>query len=94
MIPPVLSVAKVTAEVPDPLHTTSLDGWATCADGLTVMVKVFEGPEQILPSLLKLGVTIIVETTGEVPEFIAAKEEMFPVPLAGSPIEMLSFVQS
>jgi hypothetical protein len=57
------------------------------------MVKVFVGPEQILPPLRKLGVTTIVETTGEVPEFTAAKEEMFPVPFAGSPIDALSLVQ-
>jgi hypothetical protein len=59
-----------------------------------VRVKVFDGPEQILPPLLKLGVTIIVELTGEVPEFIAVKEEMTPVPFAGSPMDTLSFVQS
>jgi hypothetical protein len=43
--------------------------------------------------LLKLGVTTIVDTTGEVPEFTAVKEAMFPVPAAGSPIVVLLFVQ-
>lgn len=56
-------------------------------------VKVFDGPEQILVPLLKLGVTTIVDTTGEVPEFIAVKEEILPAPFAGSPMDTLSLVQ-
>jgi hypothetical protein len=51
--PPVLTVAKVTVVVFPPLHTTSLGGKLTSAVGLTVMVKVFIGPSQVLPPMLK-----------------------------------------
>jgi hypothetical protein len=92
-MPPVLFVAKAIVLVLDPLQTTSPDGWLTCAVGLTVMVKVFDDPEQILPPLLNPGVTLIVDVTGVVPEFTAVKELMSPVPVAGSPIEVLVLVQ-
>ena len=51
-------------------------------------------PEQVVPALVKRGVTIIVATTGLVPEFTAANDAIFPLPLAAKPIPGLSFVQS
>ena len=42
---------------------------------------------------VKVGVTVIVAVTGAVPVFTPTKEAMSPVPLAASPIEVLSLVQ-
>jgi hypothetical protein len=63
-------------------------------EGLTVIVKVFEVPVQLatgLPPVLT-GVTVMVATTFVVPLFTATKDGILPVPLAASPIEVLSFV--
>tara|TARA_R100000935_G_scaffold30179_1_gene50508 strand:- start:691 stop:930 length:240 start_codon:yes stop_codon:yes gene_type:complete len=61
--------------------------------GLTMIVKVLVDPEQLMLPLLKVGVTTIVAVTGLVPEFIAVKEGIFPVPVDANPIEGLVFVQ-
>ena len=53
------------------------------------MVKVIGTPGQ----LLALGVTVIVATTGVVPELVAVNDGILPVPLAASPIEGALFVQ-
>jgi hypothetical protein len=60
--------------------------------GFTVIVKVCCGPVQITVPFSKLGVTVIVAVTGEVPEFTALKE-IFPLPVAPKPIEGVSLVQ-
>tara|TARA_R100000935_G_scaffold42272_3_gene64085 strand:+ start:2717 stop:2974 length:258 start_codon:yes stop_codon:yes gene_type:complete len=60
--------------------------------GLTIIVKVFVDPEQLMLPLLKVGVTTIVAVTGLVPEFVAVKEGIFPVPEDANPIEGLVFV--
>ena len=39
------------------------------------------------------GVTVIVATTGVVPVLTALNGRIFPVPLAGRPMEGVSFVQ-
>lgn len=57
------------------------------------MVNDSGRPSLTVPPLLKCGVTSIVAVTGEVPEFIAGKDDIFPVPLAASPIEVLLLVQ-
>jgi hypothetical protein len=62
----------------------------TCADGLTVIVKVCGVPAQ--PS--KEGVTVTVAVTGDVPALTAVKEGILPVPLAASPIEVLLLVHA
>ena len=58
------------------------------------MEKVFEGPLQLVPPPVKVGVTVIVATTGAVPVLVAVNEAMFPVPDARSPIPGVSFVQA
>lgn len=40
-----------------------------------------------------LGVTVMVAVIGVVPVLVAIKEGTLPLPLAPSPIEVLSFVQ-
>lgn len=57
------------------------------------MVNVVAVPEQVEPPLVKVGVTVIVATTGAVPLFTAVNEAMSPVPLAASPIEGVLLVQ-
>ena len=56
------------------------------------MVNVSEGPAQSIPPWLRTGVTVIEAVTGEPPEFVTLNEDIFPVPLARSPIEGLLFV--
>jgi hypothetical protein len=50
------------------------------------MVKVFVGPSQVTPPLVKCGVTMIVATTGAVPLFIAVNDGILPVPVAANPM--------
>ena len=58
--------------------------------GLTVIEKL-----ALLPAMHpeRVGITDIVEITGEEPEFNAVKDAMFPEPLAAKPIAVLEFVQ-
>ena len=69
-------------------------GTFTCAVGFTVIVKVTDGPEQVTPPFVKVGVTVIVATCGVVPLFTAVNELIHPpaAPLAASPILVLSLV--
>jgi len=92
VVPPVLVVAKLTAAVPVLLQTTWLAGWVTCAVGLTVIVNDFEGPVQLLPLYVKVGVTTIVATTGAVPALVAVNDAILPVPVAGNPMPVAVFV--
>ena len=63
--------------------------------GFTVIVKVFDSPkhDEPPPELGNDGFTVIFETMAAFVEFVAVNEEIFPVPLAASPIAVLSFVQ-
>ena len=58
------------------------------------MVKVFDGPLQLVPPPVKVGVTVIVAITVVVPVLIAVNDAIFPVPDAKSPIPGVSFVQA
>ena len=60
---------------------------------MTVIVKVFAGPVQGTPPLVKVGVTVIVAVTGADPVLTAANTAILPDPLAPRPIVELSFVQ-
>ncbi len=64
----------------------------TCGVGLTAIVKLFDGPSQVTPPLLKCGVTMIVATTGAVPLFIAMNDGILPLPAAARPIDGRLFV--
>ncbi len=87
-------VPKITDVVGALLQTTWLVGWITSPVGLTVIVKVFDGPLQLVPPFVKVGVTVIVATTGAVPVFEAVNEAMLPVPEAARPMLVTSFVQA
>jgi hypothetical protein len=93
IVPPVAVDPKDTDVVVPPLHTTSLDTEFTVAVGFTVIVNVFAGPVQGTPPLVKVGVTVIVAVTGDVPVLTAANTAILPVPLAPKPIVVLLFVQ-
>jgi len=62
----------------------------TTGSGLTMILKVVTGPEQPF----RTADTPMFAIIG-VPEMLvgATKAEMFPIPLAGKPIDTLSFVQ-
>jgi hypothetical protein len=85
---------NVTAPVSTPLHTTWSTGLFTIGVGFTVIVKLCTGPEHVTAPNVYLGVTVIVATTGAAPAFNPANAAMFPVPVAKSPIEGVSFTQS
>ena len=87
MVPPVLSVVKLTAAVAAPAHLVWSAGSLTCPLGLTVIVNVWAVPGH--PS--NEGVTVIVAVTGAVPVFVAVKEGILPVPLAPRPMLVLLF---
>ena len=56
------------------------------------MIRKSSGePKQIKPFTLSCGVTVIVETCAELAVLVAVKELMFPFPLEGKPIRLLSF---
>ena len=58
------------------------------------MVKVFAGPLQLTPPLVKVGVTTMVATTGAIPVFTAVKLAMLPVPLAARPMLVVELDQA
>ena len=84
---------KVTGAVGAPAHTAWLAGWFTFGVGLTVMVKVIDGPTQLVPPLVKVGVTVIVATTGALVALIAVNDNISPVPAAAKPMEAVLLVQ-
>src|SRR5512133_1463006 len=58
-----------------------------------MIVNVLVGPAQLLPPLVKVGVTIIVPDKGAVPVLVAVNE-ISPVPLAARPIAVLLLVHA
>jgi hypothetical protein len=81
---------NVTPFVVSLLHTIWLAGsTARSGDGFTVIVNVLGVPVQVR----RVGVTVMVAVTGMIPVLTGKKERIFPVPLAGIPIEGLLFVQ-
>ena len=66
----------------------------TVGVGLTVMVKDWAVPVQLTEPFVKVGVTVIVATTGAVPVLVAVKDGMVGVfvPLAANPMEVVLFV--
>lgn len=57
------------------------------------MVKLTGVPVQSTPPLLKVGVTVMVATTGNGVAFLAVKAAIFPVPLTPNPICGVLLVQ-
>ncbi len=86
---PEMVPAKFTAAVIAPLQTVWSAGSETVGVGLTVIVKVWEGPVQPFAE----GETVIVATIIVVPVLVAVKAAMFPEPLAARPMLGWLFVQ-
>ena len=59
--------------------------------GLIVIVKVLEGPSQLRPLNVNVGVTVIVAVEGDVDVLVAIKFPELPVPVAAKPIVGLLF---
>jgi hypothetical protein len=94
IVPPVALLLKLMAAVDEPLHKTWLPTIFTVMAGCTVIVNVVAVPIQLTPLLVYVGVTVILATNGAVPLLVAVKAGIFPVPLAGSPMEGSVFTQS
>ena len=58
------------------------------------MVNVLLGPVHDTPSLVKVGVTVMVAITGAVPVFTATNDGILPLPLAARPIDVVLFVHA
>ena len=78
-----------TLLVDAPLHKTWFGGCVTDGDGFTVIVNVLDGPGQ--PPVD--GETVMFAIIETVPVLTGIIEGILPVPLAGNPIAVLSFVQ-
>ena len=66
----------------------------TVGIGFTVMVKVVGVPVQVTPALVNRGIAVMLAVTGAVVALVAVNDPILPVPLAASPIVVLSLVQS
>ena len=85
-------VAKFIAAIVLPLQIVLLVTVDTFAAGFTVIVKVIGVPLQLFV-FVNIGVTVIVATTGEFPEFVAVNEAILPDPEANNPIDVFELVQ-
>jgi hypothetical protein len=94
LLPPFPPLGLVNAMAVDgePLHSTWLAIAFTVAVGFTVMVNVVGIPAQLNP-FTKVGVTVMVATTGAVVVLIAMKVGKLPIPFAARPIDGALFVQ-
>ena len=90
--PPVLSVVK-SITTSSPLQTSMFGGASIVGVGFTVIVTVNGSPSHSSPLLVYVGVTVIVETSGEVPE-VPIKLGIFPDPEASNPVAVLLFTHS
>ena len=63
------------------------------AAGLTVIVKLIDGPVQTNPPLVKVGVTVIVPTMGVVVVLLGVKDGIFPLPDEAKPKLGVSLIQ-
>ena len=90
---PATAPVKLTGVVAWPAHTVWLAIAFTTAVGLTVMLNVEGIPTQVEVPFTNDGVTVISAITGAAPVLVAINGSMFPLPVAGIPIEVALFVQ-
>ncbi len=57
-----------------------------------VRVKLLGCPSQVAPAFITLGVTVMLAKMGVLEALIGVKAGIFPVPDAGKPMAILSFV--
>ena len=58
----------------------------TWDEGFTVIVNVWNGPAQVTVPPVKVGVIVIVATTGDVVVLMAVKEAISPLPFDANPM--------
>ena len=85
-------VLNVVIGVVSPWQKTWFIGWLTCPAGFTVILNCFVEPVQVLPPLVKDGVTTIVAIIGEELVFVAVNVRIEPLPEDASPIEVWSLL--
>jgi hypothetical protein len=56
-------------------------------------VKLSEGPIQLIPPFVKVGIIITVAEEGEMLLLTAVNDGILPLPLAASPIVLFELVQ-
>ena len=93
VVPSVFVVVNSIASVDSPLHNTWSTTESTCAVGLTVIVKVSDGPVLLTPPLSNVGVTVIVAICVVFEELVAVKPWIVPFPDDAKEMDVLSFVQ-
>ena len=96
VLPPFTGDAVKVIEVPDDtlLALATIETEGTRVEmGLTVILKVLEGPVQVMPLLVETGVTVMVAIIGLVPVLAGVKDGMLPVPFAANPMEGWLLVQ-
>ena len=93
-VKPVAVPLNDTAVVLLPLQISWLAMAFTTGVGCTVIVNDLVGPLQVTAPNVYFGVIVIVAITGVEPLLVATNDPMLPVPLAASPIEAVSLVQS
>jgi hypothetical protein len=64
-----------------------------CGNGFTVNVNTETAPVHVTLALVNDGVTMMVAITGEAVMLVAVKAEIFPDPLAASPMELFELTQ-
>ena len=84
---------KLMAVVENWWHRAWFATALTVGVGFTVMLNVVELPVQVRPALVKVGVIVTVEVTGELVALVAVNEEISPVPPAPSPMVVLELTQ-
>jgi hypothetical protein len=90
-VPPTAEPLKFTRAELTPLQSVWFVTAFTDGRGLTVIVNVCTGPEQLLE--IVRGVTDIVAVRGDEDVFAAVNEVILPEPLMPSPILVLLLVQ-
>lgn len=86
---PEILLLKLEAGILVPEHTVELMGTVIWGSGLIVMVKLEAVPAQPFEN----GVTVMVETMGEVVLFMAGNTGKLPVPFDASPIAEFELIQ-
>ena len=69
-----------------PSHFTNDAIEFTCALGFTVIVNTIDVPKQLIPALVKVGMTVIVATSGPGPGLIATNGGRLLPPPFSNPI--------
>ena len=89
---PLLGLVKAIAVEGEPLHNTWLATAFTVAVGFAGMVSGVGGPPHH-STFKKVGVTVMVATTGAVVVLIAINVGRLPIPFAARPIDGALLVQ-